>query len=42
MVLAVREVPHHAVTVNPETGSFAVSEGHEPENPLDDDPTEKN
>ena len=41
MVLAVREVPHHAVTVNPETGSFAVSEGHEPENPLGDDPTEK-
>ncbi|MBR7193715.1 BCCT family transporter [Gordonia sp. SCSIO 19800] len=41
MVLAVREVPHHAVTVNPETGSFAVSEGHEPENPLGNDPTEK-
>ncbi|WP_431839537.1 BCCT family transporter [Gordonia hongkongensis] len=42
IVLAVREVPHHAVTVNPETGSFSVSAEHEPENPLDDDPTEKN
>ncbi|PKZ64227.1 transporter [Gordonia terrae] len=41
IVLAVREVPHHAVTVNPETGSLSVSADHGPENPLDNDPTEK-
>ncbi|MEE4025631.1 BCCT family transporter [Gordonia sp. PKS22-38] len=34
LIVAVHEVPHHAVTVNPETGSFAMGDYTEPEDPL--------
>ncbi len=36
LIVAVHEVPHHAVTVDPETGSFAMGAYEEPEDPLAD------
>ncbi|MEE3849271.1 BCCT family transporter [Gordonia sp. LSe1-13] len=37
LIVAVHEVPHHAVTVDPDTGSFSMGEYAEPEDPLGDD-----
>ncbi|MXP22699.1 BCCT family transporter [Gordonia sp. HNM0687] len=34
LIVAVHEVPHHAVTVDPDTGSFSMGEYHERADPL--------